>query len=171
MKKRGYCFRSKHAQMKISFGMIWAIILIIAFMGFAFYAVQKFLGMQRNLEVGNFANSLQEDIDRFWKSQKNSKQINYSLPTRIEKVCFIDYYSPLGGRDKEIGENLKQLFYEYENVFFYPIGSAEGLDAMQIKHLDIETITSEKNPNCFDNTGKIELVIKKDYNNPLVVIE
>lgn len=157
--------------MKISFGMIWAIILIIAFLGFGFYAIQKFLGMQRNLEVGNFADSFQEDVDRMWKSSKASQEISYVLPKRIEKVCFIDYYSSLKGEEVKIGENLKQLFYEKENMFFYPIGSAEGLDAMEIKHLDIETITKENNPQCFDNTGKVEFVIKKDYSNPLVIIE
>jgi len=161
----------KRSQMQISFGIIWAIILIVAFIAFAFYAVQKFLGMQRTLEVGGFANDFQEDIDRIWKSSKASQEVSYALPSKIEKICFIDYYSSLDGKNKEIGENLRQVFYETENVFFYPIGSAEGLDAMAIKHLDIEKITESENPKCFENSGKVEFIIKKDYSNPLVVIE
>jgi hypothetical protein len=161
----------KRGQMEISFGMIFTIILIIAFVVFAFYAIQKFLGMQKKLEIGSFVSSFQEDVDRIWKSSKASQEASYSLPNKIKKVCFIDYYSALHGKDKKTGDDLKQVFNEKENLFFYPLGSAEGLDAFAIEHIDIEKITKDNNPNCFDSSGKIQLTIKKDYDYPLVVIE
>ncbi len=157
--------------MKLSFGMIFTIILIVAFMAFAFYAIQKFLGMQRTLEVGSFASTFQEDINRMWKSSEGSQEKEYYLPKRIEKVCIIDYSSNLRGKNKEIGDKLKQVFYEKENIFFYPLGSAEGLDALAIEHLDLKEITKEENPFCIENSGKIKVIIKKDYENSLVIIK
>ena len=66
---------------------------------------------------------------------------------------------------------LEQAYYENENLFFYPIGSAQGLNAKEIKHIDLEKITENENPFCIENIdGKVNLIIKKDFGETLVTI-
>ena len=81
MKKRG--------QMKLSFGMIFSIILIILFIVFAIYAVQKFLSFQKELKYKTFVDEFQEDINKMWKSSQGSKEVSYTLPLEIRSICFI----------------------------------------------------------------------------------
>ena len=138
-------------QLKLSFGMIFSIILIIIFISFAFYAIQKFLGMQRAIQVGQFIDDLQSDVDKLWKGVQGSQEVEYTLPKKIKRICFKDD--------------------EYENMFFYPEGSFEGFNSIEIKHIDIKKITKEKNPFCIENTnGKIKIIIKKDYGEELVTL-
>ncbi len=140
--------KSKTGQMKLSFGMIFSIILIIVFLVFAFYAVKKFLAMQSTIQIEKFAEDLQSDIDRAWKSTQSNKTEEYILPKKIDSVCFRDN--------------------EYENLIFRPPRIAEG---KMIEHLDIGKITKEENPFCIDNSkGKIRIKLKKDYGEILVTI-
>lgn len=167
VKKRG-----AHGQMKLSFGMIFSIILIIIFIAFAFYAIQKFLGIQRAIQVGQFKDNLQSNVDKIWKGSQGSKEVEYILPKKIEYICFVDYNSNAKGEKENLYNKLKQAYYEYENLFFYPVGSAEGLDAFELKNINIEKITGNENPFCVENIkGKVKMTIKKDYGEALVCIE
>ena len=158
--------------MKLSFGMIFSIILIIIFISFAFYAIQKFLGIQDAVKVGQFADGLKSDIYKMWNANQGSQKIEYFLPKKIEYVCFVDYSSPKKGVNQEFYMELKQLYYEYENLIFYPVGSAEAINAIEIKHIDIEKITEKENPFCVENIkGKVKMTIKKDYGESLVMVE
>ena len=57
-------------------------------------------------------------------------------------------------------------------MFFYPVGSFSGIDACKIKHLNLEKITQEQNTFCIENKkGKINLILKKDFEEILVNIE
>ena len=82
MKKRG--------QMKISFGMIFSIILIIIFISFAFFAIKKFIGIQDAMKIGQFGDQLQSDIDKLWRGSQGSQEVEYFIPSKIESVCFVD---------------------------------------------------------------------------------
>src|SRR3989344_9488004 len=90
----------KRGQMKLSFGMIFSIFLIIIFLGFAFYVIPKFLGFQDSLKVGTFIKDFQDDIDKMWKSAQGSQKVEYLLPKEIIRVCFDEknrlYFQPLG---------------------------------------------------------------------------
>lgn len=163
--------RNKKAQMQISFGMIVSIILIIVFLSVAFYAISKFLSLQRAVQVGNFVNNLQFNIDKIWKSSQGAQEINLVLPKKISDVCFIDYNSPAIGKDKEKYEELRVSFFEYENLIFYPIGSGEGLDANVIQHINIENITKTHNPYCLENNGKVKISLSMDFGENLVMIK
>ena len=158
--------------MKLSFGMIFSIILIIVFMIFSFYAIQKFLGMQKAIQIGQFVDGLKSNVDKMWNAPKGSDEFEYFLPKKIESVCFVDYSSPKKGVNQELYQELKQFYYEYENLFFYPGGSAEGLNAVEIEHIDIEKITAKENPFCIENIkGKVKMTLKKDYGEALVMVE
>ena len=158
--------------MKLSFGMIFSIILIIIFIAFAFYAISKFLDIGNTAQVARFTNSLQTDIDKVWRGSQASQEQEYFLPSKIESICFIDYNSDKRGARDLIYNELEQTYYEYENLFFYPLGSAQGLNAKEVKHIDIEKTTEEDNPLCIEKIkGKVKMILKKDFGEALVSIE
>ncbi|MFH1326732.1 MAG: hypothetical protein ABIH59_01230 [archaeon] len=147
MKKRG--------QMKLSFGMIFSIILIIAFLVFAFYAIRMFLGVTDSAKIVKFRENLQEDIDDLWKGTKGSQRIGYELPGKIEKVCFKD----------------PERDYEY-NLIFEPEDSVGGVEPININNIDIDKITEDENPYCIENKNrKINILLKKDFGDELVILE
>lgn len=140
---------NKRGQMKLSFGMIFSIFLIIVFIAFAFYAIKKFVGLQQDIQIKSFVNDLQNDVDSMWTSVgDSSSEESYSLPNKIESICF---------RNNELS-----------NLMFI---SSKPIPSENIKHLDIDIITSEKNPYCITNEdGKVKLIISKDYGEDLVII-
>jgi len=140
----------KKGQMKLSFGMIFSIILIIVFLAFAIYAITKFLGFQDTLKIEGFMNDLQGDIDRIWKGSQASIQVEYSLPKKIDAVCFTDE--------------------EHENLFFQ---SETIIRGKKIEHIDILETTKNggEDPFCIENeNGKVKMIIKKDFGESLVTI-
>ena len=150
--------RNKKGDLNISFGMIFSIILIVAFLAFAFYAIKTFLGVQKTAQAAIFRDDLQKDIDEIWKSPQGTQKMSYILPSKIEKVCFKNS--------------------ELENLFFLPKNSVEGLEPKNINHIDLSRITSsenapleERNTFCIETiSGKIELILKKELNEELVMI-
>lgn len=167
MKKFG-----KMGQINLSFGMIFSIILIIIFISFAFYAIMKFLDIQNSAQIGKFISDLQGDIDKMWKGSEGSQNYEYFIPSKIEYVCFTDYLSQKRGSKGNIFEEMDQAFYAEENLFFYPIGSAQGQDSAKIKNINLESITSVENPYCIPNSkGKLKLTIQKNFGEPLAMIE
>ena len=84
MVKRGM----KKAQMKLSFGMIFSIILIIVFIVFAFYAINKFLDIQREVSYKQFIKELEANIYSKWKGPLGSEGFSYKVHSSITKVCF-----------------------------------------------------------------------------------
>ncbi len=157
----------------MSFGMIFSIILMAIFIGFAFYAIQKFLELQNSTQVAKFARDLQADVDKMWKGSQGVQQKEYFLPSKIKHVCIIDFRSgsPVG-KYEDFYEDLDQFYHENENMFFHPAGSADGNDAKWLRSIALNKITQSENPYCFENVkGKIKLVIKKEFGEALVTIE
>lgn len=140
--------KGKKAQLQLSFGMIFSIILIVVFIAFAFYAIMKFLDINKSSQIGTFVNDLKEDIESRWKASYGSQEVEYSLPSKIEKVCFS----------------------ENSELYFRPPGSGGDFDYIEISHLDIAKMT-ENGDFCIDKTGeKIKMVIKKNSGDALVTI-
>jgi hypothetical protein len=163
--------KRKSAQLKLSFGMIFSIFLIIIFLAFAFYAIKFLLNMQKSIKIGEFIKNLQEDIDKMQKGSSGSQKNEYVLNKKVDYICFIDYDSPKRGINRNLYDELQQLFFKDENLFFYPIGSGEGIDKVKIKNIDLIKITKNENPfciNCFE--GKVDLIIKKEYGDRFVEI-
>lgn len=141
MKKRG--------QIDLSFGMIFSIILIIAFLAFGFYAITKFIDLQKSIQIQNFLRDFQNDVDKMWKSPQGSQPLTYPLPAKISAVCFIDN--------------------EFQNLKFT---SNEIINGKLIRNLDIANITASENPYCIGNIkGKIRFTIAKDFGETLVRVE
>ena len=159
-------------EMNLSFGMIFSIIMIIIFVTFAFYAIQKFLGFSYAAQTGKFTNDLQRDVDGIWQGSEGNEDEEYIIPGKIKYVCFLDFSSLSRGQNAKFYDELKQIYFGEENMFFYPVGSGEGFDSVNVKHVDIFKTTERDNPLCFPNVnGKINVALKKDFNEALVTIE
>ena len=136
----------KKGQMKLSFGMIFSIILIIAFIVFAFFAIQKFFKIQDTVKKEKFFTNLETDVNKLWDGSRGKNLVKYNLPTMaitVRKVCFIS--------DNE--RNVQLLL-------------KEGRDERIIEHLKIN------NDICIvPENGKVEFYLVKDYGDPLVYVE
>ncbi len=118
----------------------------------------KFLDMQKATQIVQFKTALQEDIDKIWKSSKASQEVSYILPNSIKQVCFVNFSKGLD----EAHKDLARVYTGYENMAFFPVGSGKGNDATKIKDIDIESITSERNPYCIPvKKGKVSMKLSK----------
>ena len=162
----------KRAQINLSFGMLFSIILIIVFISFAFYAISKFLDIQKAAKTGQFIFALESDVSQMWKSSQGSQTLEYSLPTSIGYVCFADFASAANPSSSEgIYDDLRLVHFTDENMFFYPVGSAGAIDGKKISNVNVFEITSRENPYCITNTdGKIKLTLKKALDGALVTV-
>lgn len=168
--KKGVKAHTKRGQLKLSFGMIFSIILIIIFLVFAFYAIKTFLGISDSVKTTRFVNDLQADIDTVWKSAQSSQEQEYFLPSKIEYICFVDFSISEKGEKENFYSELKRSYYGSENMVFYPFGSSET-GSYEIKNIDLIEITQDENPFCIQNTnGKAELTLVKELNDALVTI-
>ncbi len=141
----------KKAQMQISFGMIFSIILIIAFIAFAIFAIQKFLAFQRDVQINHLVDKIEYDVNLSWKSQRSQEIKNYSLPSNIIEICFLD---------DEFGNMILQTktIYHRKNI--------PNLDISKM----IQPTTNGRL--CFESVkGKVSMKIKKEFGEDLVSIE
>jgi len=156
----------KRGQMRLSFGMLFSIILIIIFVAFAFFVIQNFLDLSDTIGVGKFVDDLQLNVNKLWGGSQGSQELEYSLPKDIEYVCFANLLEPEQGtyEDENFYEEFEKYFTE-ENLFFYPVGATE-VNGLEVEHLGI----GGDNPICFENNGKIKIVLSKDFNDDLVFV-
>jgi hypothetical protein len=141
--------RNKRAQIHISFGMIFSIIMIIVFIGFAFFMIQKFLGIQKNIQINQFYDNLQNDINAVWNSAQSTQPKSYNVPDSIGKICFTS-----SGED---------------NMLVYD-GSGKPTGSISIENLNMSAMASEGGL-CFNAaSNKINLVLQKKFSDTLVTI-
>jgi len=142
---------NKRGQINLSFGMIFSIILIIAFVVFAFYAIKMFLGLQESAKIAKFRENLQEDVDDLWKGTQGIQKVTYTVPNKIHKVCF--------------------KRWQFENLILEPKDTID-IQPVNISNINIARITDGENPYCFDNKNeKVEMILKKGFGEDLVMIE
>jgi H+/gluconate symporter-like permease len=140
MKKRG--------QMKLSFGMIFSIFLVIVFLAFAFYAIQKFLSLQEEIQIKQFTENFQNQVNKLWASNQGQSPFEAKVPDKIVSICF---------RNEE--KNL-QLNFD------------KGFNTLKIEHLSVEKLLGNKNKFCILNeNNKVKFTLEKSYGNPLVEIK
>ncbi|MEK6829197.1 MAG: hypothetical protein AABY15_03645 [Nanoarchaeota archaeon] len=151
--------------------MIFSIILIVVFITFAFYAIGKFLDIQKAAKTGQFIQAFKSDIDQMWRSSQGSQVVEYSLPSSVEQICFADFNSTKTGAKQSLYGDLKFVYFKDENLFFYPTGSAGAVDSTKINNIDLIEITSRENPYCITNLkGKVKMTIKKGLDEALVTV-
>lgn len=159
------------AQTEMSFGMIFSIILIIFFFGFAFFGIKTFLGIQDTAKTTKFLSDIRADVETVWKSSQTSQEKSYDLPKNRESVCFVDFTIPGKGPKDDIYRELKRAYYGKENMVFFPL-NFDGVESIEVQHLDLDAITATENPFCLENkNGKINLRLEKDLDETLVTIK
>lgn len=160
------------AQLQISFGVLFSIILIIIFLTFGFYVITKFLNMQTEILIGTFKTDLQNEIDKAWKGGSQdiiSSQFEYTLPLKINYFCIVDFSSGARGAYSSYYNEIKKYKRTNMNSYFYP--EAKTTNAINIEHIDIESITENDNPFCLKNSNEIiKLRLQKVSNNPNIII-
>lgn len=140
---------NKKAQMNISFGMIFSIILIVIFIAFAFYVIQKFLGLQESILNEKFVSDLQNDVNSAWRASQSSREISYHVDRNVIEVCF---------RESET-----------YNLF---IETKKGILRKNIDNLDMEKIIGNEGEFCIPSSDrKIQMIIEKDFGDTLVTIK
>lgn len=160
--------------MKLSFGMIFSIILIIIFIGFAIYTINIFLGIQENASAGKIFNDVQRDVDKVWKSAESLKEFEYVLPRGIDSVCFVDFDSGAKGIAENLYDDLEKISFRVGNFILYPTGEIEpgsDFNSFEIKNIDLGKTTGPNNPFCFKGSnGKIKITFSKDFSESLVTV-
>ena len=156
--------KKKSGQMQISFAMIFSIILITIFLGFAFYAIKVFLKTGDSAKAAKFIDEFQGDIDRIWKSEVSSETIEYTVPSYVDLICFIDFSANANGKNEKLyAEINNSIDYLNSNFVFYPI-NYNGYESAKITHLNIQKTTAMENPLCIQtNNNKVSVNLKKDY--------
>jgi len=152
----------KRGQMKLSFGMIFSIFLIIIFIAFAFFAINKFISTQRTVQYHQFIQDLQGDIDKMWKEQQSSQAVSYSIPSSIKQVCLTRSCGDLGMEFNCYSNSDNIVFNSTRKVF----------DSAFISHLDIDrTVGGNRRMKCFEVVdGKVDFMLIKTYGVTNVVI-
>ncbi len=170
----------KKCQMQLSFGMIFSIFLIIIFLALAFYAIKKVLETSEWVKIRGEINRLQEDVNEVYRSSAGNFETpgDYKFSGKIKQVCFIDYGCGTancrrGNGNADVYETMEVYFDGKENLFFYPEYSSNGVNAVEIKNIDINEITKTNNPYCIENEDGdgVQVYLKKNEGNPLVIIE
>ena len=140
----------KKGQLEISFGMIFSTILVVIFLAAGFYAIQKFLDLQSDIQLKKLTEDLQKDVDSMWKSTQGSKSVEYVTPRKLTSVCFVN--------DPE--KNTELIF-------------KRGRELKNINHIDLEnTLVGRERSICAEPVdGKLTLVLEKKYGEPLVTIK
>ncbi|MBU2616471.1 MAG: hypothetical protein KKB79_00625 [Nanoarchaeota archaeon] len=162
----------KRGQVSLSFGMIFSIILIVIFFAFAFYAIKTFFGINNSAQVGQFISDFQSDVDKIWRSSGGSQVNEYSLPSGVTKVCFVDFNPDIGkkGINMNLYVELSRIYQGSDNIVFYPMGSTE-IGSTKIDNLNLADITLEENPFCINNAEGIKLNLIKEASEALVRVE
>lgn len=163
--------KNKKAQMNLSFGMIFSIILIIVFIAFAFYGIIKFLDYQKKIQIGQFTMDLQEKVNKMRSATEGSNILSYTLPTKINYICFTDFSKPANGPKASFYDDFQLVSSgEEKNMFFYPISASEGYE-LNLKNIDINNMTKQENPYCIESIkGKIKIGIRIGIGETLVTL-
>jgi len=159
--------RGQDSSVGMSFGMIFSIFLIIVFVAVAVIVIKVFLDFSSSADVGKFYTEFQGEVNDAWRSSQTSKKYKINVDPDIKQICFANLSAPITGDQAAYKEISDYQYYGY-NTFMLPPGAAQGLDAKNIEHLDIEKITASSNPYCVSNPG--EVTISKGIRSRLVMV-
>jgi len=151
----------------MSFGMIFAIILIVVFIVFAGIAINSFLDLGSSTNVGMFYDELQGAVDNAIKSQESDKAFAIDLPKGITHVCFGNLSAPI--TNQEFYGEIRNYEVYNANTFLYPPAKASGMEWKIIDKINVTKITRNQNPYCV--SVDVDLRIKKSFYDRLVLIE
>jgi hypothetical protein len=160
--------KSKRGQFQISFGMIFSIILIIAFIAVAFYVIKVFLGVKDCTQIGRLFQEVQDSVEKAYRSPETSDDISVTVPSHVEKVCIINLQASAKG---PMSDAYDRLTLVNRNFVIYPKTECSDLGGIDLTKIDITSITSEENPFCIDvKKSKVNLRVEKGLYDKVVRI-
>lgn len=80
--------RDKKAQLELSFGMIFSIIIIISTIAIAFYVITYFINLGRCTDLSLFYKSFDDRVETAWNSPITKDTFTGKVPSDIEEICF-----------------------------------------------------------------------------------
>lgn len=164
--------------MGMSFGVIFSIIIIIAIIGVAVYAIVHFVGLKKCTDTGFFYRDLQDEINRAWTAGTGRYRNTISIPVPggitgqdgITHFCFgnLNINAPTFSVQQTELRNLMQFGLE-GNAFLYPPN--EACDG-ELFYFNLEHVEAGNNFFCIqkDNDGKITTAVMKEPSDRVVTI-
>lgn len=147
----------KQGQMKLSFGMIFSIILIIAFIAFAVYGISYFLDLKDSAQVGTFTDDFQSDLEEKWRASEVGTSHSYNLPSEYTEICIHDLDESDG--DYNLGLSTEDSQFQDEET--YTIECGQGTDCMNV----------ENSPDCTEiESGEFSLSFQKSSGDAQVTV-
>jgi len=155
----------KRGQMRLSFGILFSIFLIIVFIFFAFKIIVIFLDVGECADTGKFFSEFQSAVDRARLSSSSTQSFKINLDPSIDSICFFDLDSPM------IGPNSEPDSWSPGDNFFMQYGSlgCNQLSNYEFNGINVTKIIEDSNPRCFGNGD--EVIIKKSVYSRLVDLE
>jgi hypothetical protein len=165
--------RGKKSQLfGMPFSIIFSIFLIIFFLIAAWVGIKIFwspgcdCAFSDQSQEGMFKDNFQIAIDDVWNSAGADRNFKINLPSKIERVCFMDYNSIARGTSDSLFKELRNG--GSGNMYLYPLKCAcTGFKVLTMKHINITDTTKTNNPLCIDN-GK-ELWISTSRGGPVKI--
>ena len=155
----------KRGSIELSFNMIFSIIVIIALIGVAFYAISSFLDISKCAKIGIFYNDFQDRIDKAWRGSLTKDSFTGNLPNSIENVCFGNLSVGVGRQFREQYEELS-VYAGYEaNTFLYP--GTKACDSTSL-HRSIKHINAGEFFCVPVENGEVSIKISKESGDALV---
>jgi hypothetical protein len=177
MKKRGKnSSKSKNKKGQeifgLSFGMIFAVILIIFFVIIAFIVINQWIHTSDCAKIGMFYNELNTKVKSAWDSGDITSRYKIDLPSQINAVCFSNLTHTFTGPNKVVGDEMATYDTD-DNTFLYATKQTScDFTSYYIEHLDLEKITATENPYCIGlSKGKGTLVVDMQNGEPWVTIK
>jgi hypothetical protein len=155
----------------LSFGMIFAVILIIFFVIIAFFVIKQFLCTRDCAKIGIFYDSLNKKVEDAWNSGDITNKFNIDMPPNIEAVCFADLNKPFNGKNSEVTSVIAR-YRVTDNLFLYsPKKTCCNTPSYNIKYLNLTKIITNENPYCIKLTrGRGSLVVEMQNSDKFVTI-
>lgn len=157
---------NKKGQMKITFGLIFSIILIIVFISFAFFGIKKFVEIQCQMNAHALIEELENDVNKMWGSSSGNVSKNYSAPRCVIALCFEQ-------QEEDSQDHNVYFVQESENA-----GMKRPVEWIGdvVEHLDWLEIRRQRGYGnyglCFepDRYKNIGIILSKDYTDVDVAI-
>lgn len=153
----------------MSFGFIFAIILIIIFVLVAIWGINYFLDLNKCSNIGLSYDELQKTVATAYQSSNYRNQIQLSFPG-VEMLCFANLSAPIT-HSLQIYEDIQVYDLQEANTYLYPSTKSCNIPYKNIKYLNLSEIVKNRNPYCVDANSKIEIIFDPETTDRGVVIK
>ncbi|KKS11110.1 MAG: hypothetical protein UU67_C0084G0007 [Candidatus Daviesbacteria bacterium GW2011_GWB1_41_5] len=166
---------NKRGVIELSFGMIFSVIIMIAIVGVAVYAITTFLNIGKTTNLALFHQKFQETVDDVWASSITNRVFSFLIPSSVNMVCFGSIagssYNPAYENEfRELKRYASRFEQQNTNRFLYPPGKARDFAYKKVDKIDIGGLTNEFD--CFAvSDGKVRIRFVKEDFDPLVKIQ